>query len=172
MKVTDLKPSEYNPYYEIYIAKVSDEMSLIDSLKEGGIQVENFFKFIPNDKLEYRYAEDKWSIKEVLQHIIDTERVFMYRCFRIARHDKTPLAGYEQDDYIDPSHANKKAINDLIEEYKSVRHSFILLLKSLNENDLKFIGNASESALSSRAAAFITVGHENHHIEVIKSRYL
>ncbi|WP_396601450.1 DinB family protein [Algibacter sp. R77976] len=172
MQVTDLKASEYYPYYKTYISKVSDEMSLVEGFKKGEVKIVNFFESIPNDKLEYRYAEDKWSVKEIFQHIIDTERVFMYRCFRIARNDKTPLAGYEQDDYIDPSHANEKSITDLIEEYKSVRHSFILLLKSLKDSDLKFIGNASENVMSSRAAAFITIGHEIHHIEVIKERYL
>ncbi|MGB5420383.1 DinB family protein, partial [Algibacter sp.] len=159
-------------YYETYIAKVSDKFNLIDGLKEGKIQVENFFKSIPNDKLEYRYAEDKWSVKDVFQHIIDNERVFMYRCFRIARQDKTPLAGYEQNDYIIPSNANKKSLENLIEEYQAVRQNFIVLVKSLSEQDLKQIGTASDSVLSSRAAVFITLGHEIHHVNVIKERYL
>ena len=172
MKVSELSTLEFNPFYATYINKVSNETTLIEAFKKGQVQVVNFFKSIPEDRLEYRYQPGKWSIKEVFQHIIDNERVFMYRCFRMARLDKTPLAGYEQNDYIDPSHANNKSINDLIEEYQSVRHSFILLLKSLNDSDLKFIGNASGNAMSSRAAAFITIGHEIHHLEVLKERYL
>ncbi|MEP3838538.1 MAG: DinB family protein [Algibacter sp.] len=172
MKVTDLTSKEYNPFYETYISKVSGEISLIEGFMKGKIQVEDFFKSIPQDKLEYRYAEDKWSIKEVFQHIIDNERVFMYRCFRIARHDKTPLTGYEQNDYILPSGANKKTISSLIEEYQVVRQNFIVLLKSLSSQDLEVIGTASGSAMSARAAAFITIGHEIHHINIIKERYL
>lgn len=172
MKSTDLSTSEYNLYYETYISKVSDENTLIEGFKDGQIQVVEFFKSIPEDKLGYRYASDKWSIKEVFQHIIDTERVFMYRCFRIARHDKTPLAGYEQDDYIKPSNAEKKSIEDLIEEYRAIRLNSIILLKSLNEEDLKVIGHASGNNMSARAAAFIILGHEIHHIGVIKARYL
>ena len=172
MKVSDLKSTEYNSYYSTYISKVPKNVSITEGFKNGQIQVTNFFKSIPDHKLEHRYAPDKWSIKEVFQHIIDTERVFMYRCFRIARHDKTPLAGYEQDDYVTPSNADIKPINDLIEEYQTVRQSFIVLLKNLSDDDLKFEGNASENPMSSRAAAFITLGHEIHHMEVVKEHYL
>lgn len=172
MKVTDLNNSEYNSYYETYVSKVSKDIRLLDGFIEAERYVVDFFKSISDNKLEYRYATGKWSIKEILQHIIDTERVFMYRCFRIARHDKTPLAGFEQDDFINPSKADKKSLDDLLEEYKVGRQNFIVLLKNLNETDLKFMGHASGSPLSARAAAFIILGHEIHHIEVIKARYL
>lgn len=172
MKVTDLSASEYNSYYRAYTSKVSKDITLIDGFVEAENDVVDFFKSIPENKLEYRYASGKWSIKDVFQHIIDTERVFMYRCFRISRHDATPLAGYEQDDYVNPSNADEKSLNDLIEEYQVGRQSFIVLLKSLKDNDLKFIGHASGYPLSSRAAAFIILGHEIHHMEVIKSLYL
>lgn len=172
MNVSDLSASEYNPYYETYISKVPEETTLMEGFKRGQIQIIDFFKSIPDDKLEYRYASDKWTIKEVFQHIIDTEQVFMYRCLRIARHDTSPLMGYEQDDYIAPSKANKKSLDDLIEAYQAVRQNFIVLLKSLRNEDLKCMGTASESPLSARAAAFIILGHEIHHMEVIKARYL
>ena len=172
MKVSDLNPSEYNIYYKTYIDKVSKEVNLMDGFINGQNNILNFFKDIPEDKLGYRYAKDKWSIKEVFQHIIDTERVFMYRCFRIARHDSTPLVGFEQDDYIKPSRADEKSLKSLIDEYQSVRLSFIVLLKSLNNVDLQCLGHASGNPLSARAAAFIILGHEIHHMEVIKKRYL
>ncbi len=172
MKVTDLNASEYNSYYETYISKVSKNINLIDGFIKADKDVVDFFKSIPENKLDYRYASDKWSIKDVFQHIIDTERVFMYRCFRIGRHDTTPLAGYEQDDYVNPSNADNKSLNNLLEEYKIVRKSFIVLLKSLSDKDLMFKGHASGYPLSARAAAFIILGHEIHHIEVIKARYL
>lgn len=172
MKVTDLNNSEYNSYYETYVSKVSKDIRLLDGFIEAERYVVDFFKSIPESKLEYRYATGKWSIKEILQHIIDAERVFIYRCFRIARRDNTPLAGFEQDDFVTPSKADNKSLDDLLEEYKVGRQNFIVLLKNLNETDLKFIGHASGSPLSARAAAFIILGHEIHHIEVIKARYL
>ncbi|TGV00378.1 DinB family protein [Flavivirga rizhaonensis] len=131
-----------------------------------------FFESIPSDKLNYRYAEGKWSIKEVFQHLIDTERIFQHRCFRFSRHDKTSISGFEQDDYIAPSLANDKSLESLIEEFNAVRQSFIVLLKSLNDVDLKFIGNASSSNMSARAAAFTILGHSIWHINIINERYL
>lgn len=172
MNVSGLSTSEYNSYYWNYVSKVSNELTLVEGFKQGKIQVLNFFKSIPKDKLDFRYAPGKWSIKEVFQHMIDTEQVFMYRCLRIARHDKTPLMGYEQDDYIIPSKANEKSLDDLIEEYQAVRQNFIVLLKSLKDEDLKCMGTASESPMSSRAAAFIILGHEIHHVNVVREKYL
>ena len=172
MKVTDLSTSEYHTFYANYMRQVPKDVNLIAGFKGGSEQLVAFFKQIPSSKLEYRYAEDKWSIKEVLQHIIDTERIFLYRCFRIARQDKTELAGFEQDDYILPSKANSKSIEDLLEEYQTVRQNAIVLLKSLSAPDLKQLGHASGSKLSARAAAFMILGHEIHHMAVLKERYL
>jgi uncharacterized damage-inducible protein DinB len=172
MITKDLKPSEYNQYYSTYIDMIPKELELVDGFYLGLKQVTDFFKSIPKEKLTYKYAEDKWTIKEIFQHIIDTERIFMYRCLRIARHDQTPLAGFDQNDYILPSLANNKSIELLLEEYQAVRQNFIVLLKSLSEADLKFIGNANGNGLAARAAAFIILGHELWHIKIIKERYL
>lgn len=172
MKVTDLQSSEYHAYYANYISKVPKDFTLVEGFKNGSEHVLRFFEGIPSAKLNFRYAENKWNIKEVFQHIIDTERVFIYRCFRIARRDKTKLTGFEQDDYIVPSKASLKPMNDLLEEYNAMRQNSIVLLKSLSEDDLKFVGNASGSELSARAAAFMILGHEIHHVNVIKQKYL
>lgn len=172
MNVSDLTTSEYNAYYSTYITKIPNNTNLIEGFRSGQTQVTDFFKAIPNTKLEYAYAVGKWTIKEVYQHIIDTERVFMYRCFRIGRHDKTPLAGYNQDDYILPSNTNNKTLEDLQEEYQSVRQSSIVLLKSLSATNLKQTGMADNNTMSARAAAFIILGHEIHHINIIIDRYL
>ena len=172
MKTSDLKATEYNEYYYRYINLISKEIKLLDGFEKDRDMVLQFFQSIPVGKLNYSYAEGKWSIKEVFQHLIDTERVFQHRCFRIARHDKTSISGFEQDDYIAPSLANNKSLEMLIEEFDSVRQSYIVLLKSLTDKDLKFIGNANGSDLSARAAAFIVLGHSIWHINVIKERYL
>lgn len=172
MTTKDLNASEYNLFYSTYIDLIPKELELIKGFNLGLQHVTDFFKSISNDKLTFKYAEDKWTVKEVFQHIIDTERIFMYRCLRIARHDQTPLAGFDQNDYILPSLANNKSIELLLVEYQASRQNFIVLLKSLSETDLKFVGNANGSSLSARAAAFIILGHELWHIKIIKERYL
>lgn len=172
MTAQDLVTEEYNPFYSKYINMLPKDLDLIDGFEAGLKNVQDFFKFIPEDKLEYKYAEGKWTIKEVLQHIIDTERIFMYRCLRVARQDKTPLQGFEQNDYIIPSKANKKSLEFLLEEYRSTRQYSIVLLKSFDDEDLKCIGTASGNVMSARSAAFSAIGHEIWHMNIISERYL
>ncbi len=172
MTTKDLKQNEFDKYYERYINKLPNDLPLIEGFKIGTDNVLQFFQSMPSEKLNYKYAEGKWSIKEIFQHIIDTERVFMHRCFRIARHDKTALAGFDQNIYIEPSRAADKSIACLIDEFKSVRQSSIVLLQSLKPDDLECIGNANDNAMSARAAAFMVIGHDIWHMEVIKERYL
>ena len=172
MTTSDLTSEEFNPYYLRYLDKLSKETSLRKGFEIGKITVLNFFTAIPEEKWSYRYAEGKWSVKEVLQHLIDTERIFMYRCFRIARHDKTSLAGYDQNIYIEPSAAANKTVNQLIEEFKVTRNYSISLLNSLRDEDLQHIGNANDSAMSARAAAFTIIGHDIWHMDVVKDKYL
>ncbi len=168
----ELKNSEYNEYYSRYINMVNEDIELISGYEDDKKMVIDFFNSIPENKLEYRYAENKWTIKEVLQHIIDTERIFMYRFLCISRNDKTPLAGYEQDDYIIPSEANYKSMEALIEEFKMTRLYSQNLIKSISEKNLSNIGTASNSQISARACAFLLLGHSIWHINVIKERYL
>jgi len=171
MKVSDLTPSEYNPYYGAYI-DLNNEHDLLEGLRIGLDETLNFFKTIPKDKLEYRYEIGKWSIKEILQHLIDTERVFAYRAMRIAREDNTPLMGFDQDVFVERSNANARGINELISEYRFLRESTISLFYGFSDNMLSNIGEASNSPLSPRAAGFIISGHEKHHCKVIRERYL
>lgn len=172
MITINLKEEEYNPYYGRYINKLPQPTNLIDGFMKGEAMIVSFFKSIPANKLTYRYKPNKWSIKEVFQHLIDTERLFIYRCFRIARNDKTSLAGFDQNIYIAPSNADKKSIEALTEEFSATRKSSISLLSSLSETDLKNIGNANGGAMSARVAAFIIIGHEIWHLDIIKERYL
>ena len=172
MKVTDLEPSEYHEYYKGYIESVPKDLTLLEGLNKGAEMVLEYFNSIPKDKLEYRYEAGKWTIKEVFQHIVDTERVLFYRCFTIGRHDKTNLPGFEQDDYVEPSKANSKSLETIIAEYEAVRNNTMVLIKSLSDEDFKFMGTVSGGDMSSRAAAFIILGHERHHVNVIKARYL
>ncbi len=169
---TDLNSKEFNEYYQRYIDKLPSSIQLREGFVIGKKSVVDFFQNIDDDKLLYRYAPEKWSIKEVLQHLIDTERIFMYRCFRIARKDNTPLAGFDQNLYIEPSGADKKSKEDLLNEFLVNRNHSIQLINSLSDECLSFIGNASENDISARAAAFIVLGHDIWHMDVIKEKYL
>jgi len=172
MKISDLQPEEFSPNNGRYVSTLPKDLELIKSFKDDFETISSLFQSLPTEKLDYRYAPDKWSLKEVFQHIIDTERIFIYRCFRISRHDKTPLPGFEQDDYVLPAQADKKSLEDLVEEFKAVRQNSIVLLKSLNDTDLKFIGIVNGNPISARAAAFNIIGHNLWHVNIIKERYL
>lgn len=171
MTKDNLNSNEYNPYYGTYIKKTTG-LTLRDHLKSSGEQTLSFLKSIPSDKLEFRYAEGKWTIKEIIQHLMDAERIFTYRALRIARKDQTPLPGFEHDDYILPSEANKRSIEDLINEFKAIKLATVALYDSFSEEMLMALGKASKSPISVRAIGFIIMGHEIHHCEVIKERYL
>jgi len=167
-----LTAHEFDIYYKRYLDKLDPKTALRNGFNEGKKTIVAFFKSIPEEKLTYRYQPEKWSIKEILQHLIDTERVFMYRCFRIARKDATPLAGFDQNIYITPSGANEKSLDDLLNEFIINRNNSIALLNSLTDTHLQFIGNSNGEEMSARAAAFTIIGHDIWHMEVIKNRYL
>lgn len=171
MNRADLDKSEYNNYYQTYINK-TEGLSLLTGLSESYGETYNFLKSIPQDRLGYRYEKGKWTIKEVVQHLLDTERVFAYRALRIGRGDNTPLAGFNQDDYIEPSKANERSIEDLLKEYSAVRKATEILFKSLPVDALQNLGIASNADVSVRAIGFIIIGHERHHCQIIRERYL
>ncbi|TXE15651.1 DinB family protein [Psychroserpens burtonensis] len=171
MTKEDLSINEYNPYYHQYIQKAGD-VTISVGLKDNGDTTVLFLESIPEEKLEFRYEEGKWTIKEIIQHLIDTERVFTYRALCIARKDKTLFPGYDQDAYVVSCEANKRSMSSLMNEYKAVRLASIIMFESFSYEMLTRIGIASNSNLSPRAVAFITIGHENHHCEIIKERYL
>lgn len=172
MTIKDLNKNEFNPFYENYINKLTQNLDLREGFIIGKEKVYDFFNAIAEDRLLYKYASDKWTIKEVFQHIIDTERIFIYRCFRISRGDKTSLMNFDQNIYIKPSKANQKSIKQLLDEFITTRDYSISLINSLSDDDLKTIGISSDSNMSARVAAFIIIGHETWHIDIIKERYL
>lgn len=172
MKKTIITEKEYHEYYNVYLNKVSDTITLNEGFEKGKQDVVDFFESVPIEKQNFAYAKGKWTIKEVFQHLIDTERIFLYRCFRLARRDDSPLVGFEQDDFIATANANSKSMALLLEEFTTTRDSFVVLLKTLNEADLKFTGTASNAPISARALAFINLGHYLWHIDIIRERYL
>lgn len=171
MKASQLSKNEYAQYYSNYINKAGEEM-LVSGLESSLSSTLAFFNTIPENKLEYRYDAGKWTVKDIIQHLIDAERVFAYRALRFARQDKTSLPGFEENTYTDMANANKRSRAELLKEYQLVRESTIMLFKSFNEDALKLVGVASNSNMSVRAIGFVIIGHEKHHCEVITSRYL
>ncbi len=169
----NLPTNEYNPYYSGYIQQVKND-SLLAGLEESFEETLLFLKAIPDDKWDYSYSfsEGKWTVKEVVQHILDTERVFAYRALCFARKDKVKLPGFDQDDYLSASFANDRSKDDIIDEYISIRKATITLFKSFTDDMLRQIGVASDNPLSTRAAGFIIIGHEKHHCNIIQERYL
>ena len=168
----DITPNEFDVYYARYINKLPDNSTLLNSFTEGLKNTIHFFNTIPEEKLHYRYQPEKWNSKEILQHLIDTERIFMYRCFRIARRDTTPLTGFDQNIYVLPSRAHEKPIESLVNEFIVTRDNSIAILNSLTDEDLAFVGNSNGAEMSARAAAFTILGHDIWHMNVITNKYL
>ncbi|MBF8149575.1 DinB family protein [Winogradskyella sp. F6397] len=172
MSLNSISTSEYNTYYQPYIDAINEDIGICEGLKQNQNSVVSFFLSIPKEKHSYAYAEGKWTIKDVLLHVIDTERIFTYRALRVARRDKTILPGFEHDDYVVHAGAKNRSFDSLLEEYKAVRQATLTLFSTFDAGTLKLIGNASGSPISVRAIGYILLGHENHHIKTIKERYL
>ncbi|MBW8241526.1 DinB family protein [Muricauda oceani] len=171
MVLSELPSSEYNPFYHTYIMALGN-VDLLEELKNGKTELLSVLEEMPEDRLHYAYAEGKWSLAEALVHMLDTERIFQYRALCIARNDKTPLPGFDQDDYVPFSNAVNRSKMDLIAEYKAVREATICLFDSFDDGALERIGIASGSKMSVRALGFIISGHQAHHVRVIRERYL
>jgi len=129
-------------------------------------------KSIPEDKLYYRYDEGKWTIKEILVHIIDDERIYAYRALRFARKDSTELAGFDQENYAVNSGANKRSIESILHEFETVRKATISLFESFTDEALTSSGIANGNKVSVRALGYHIAGHEKHHVNIIRERYL
>ncbi len=163
--------NEYNPYYETYVGKVG-EGPILSLLSQQGVAIAAFFQNLPADRWDYSYADGKWTIKEMLLHIIDTERIFIYRALRVGRKDSTPLPGFDQDPYVIASGANSRTAESLMAEYEAVRAASLQLFNHLPADAWEQMGTASDSPITPLALAYIIAGHELHHIKIIKERYL
>jgi len=158
-------------FYHNYIKHVP-ENDLMTAFKNQTPVAIHFFQNIPENKIDYAYAEGKWSIKEVLQHIIDAERIFSYRALRFARKDPTPLPGFDENLFAENARAAKRQWNDLMEEFKVVRRATEWLYSSFDEDQLDSTGMSNNSSIYVLGFGYISVGHAIHHMNVIKQRYL
>jgi hypothetical protein len=163
--------TEYLPYYGKYVALVEGG-DILAALSHQLDETLALLRGIPEAQAGFRYAPGKWSIKELVGHVIDGERIFAYRALRFARNDRTPVPGYEQDDYIREAVFDDCALSALAAEFESVRHASLFLFKHLHEEAWTRRGTANESEVSVRALAYIIAGHELHHREILRSKYL
>lgn len=159
---------EYAPYFKTYIDKV-DGVEFIAGLKNQSLV--KALETLSEEEWAYRYAPNKWSVKQVVKHLSDSERVFAYRALRISRNDKTPLPGFNQDDYTDNAYADRQSPAALVREFKNVRAASIDLFESLEEETIDRVGTAGEARTSVLALGFMILGHQNHHIQLFKENY-
>jgi uncharacterized damage-inducible protein DinB len=163
--------NEYAPYYGKYISLVP-EGDVVVTLSRQLDETLALLRGLSVAQADARYAPDKWSIKEVVGHIIDTERIFGHRVFRFARNDQTPLPGFEQDDYVRAADFSNRQLDDLAAEFEHVRRANLYLLRSLDDAAWLRRGVASSNEVSVRALAYIIAGHERHHMHIVRTRYL
>ena len=162
--------SEYDPYYEKYISLVENR-DIIDTLGAQPTALKDLLTAVPEERGNFAYAEGKWSIKEVLGHLIDGERMFAYRLFRISRGDETPIEGFEQDGYIENAHSNDRSFADLLEEFSLLRRANMIFFNNLTDDSWNRIGTANNVKISVRALVYIMAGHIEHHLGILKERY-
>jgi len=164
------QPDEYAPYYGKYISLVGNEpiIKILESLKESSCQ---FFKSLPASQGDHAYEEGKWTIKEVLGHMIDAERTFAYRVLCFSR-EETILPGFDQEVYMLKATFNSRSLEDLADEFKAVREANLYLFRSLTNEQQTQKGIASGNPVSVRALLYMIAGHELHHLNILKERYL
>jgi len=166
------QPGEYNPFYETYIGKSRAFADPVHKLSEQHDEVLSLFRPLDLQKQLFRYAAGKWSVKEVLGHLIDAERVMTYRAMRIARGDQTPLPGFDENVFVAEAQTEHCDWNELLEEFSHVRHATILLFRHIPQEAWLRTGTANGAPLSVRALAYIVAGHTAHHLTILRERYL
>jgi hypothetical protein len=164
-------PSEYAPHYETYVSKVPGG-NLLEILEDQRRETQELLAEIPEGRAIHRYAPGKWSIKEVVGHVTDAERVFSYRALRFARGDETPLPGFDEKAYAPAGRFDTRALLDLAVELDAVRRATIALFTGLDPEALARRGTANTKEISVRALAYIIAGHERHHVGILRERYL
>lgn len=162
--------SEYAANLKRYIDLVAEE-DITPTLEQQRVETASLLRRVDAGKASHRYAPEKWSVKQVVQHMIDAERIFTYRALSIARGETLPLPRFEENDYAEASGADRRNMKDLAEEYEAVRRATVALFRSLPPEAWKRSGTANQNPVSVRALAYATLGHERHHLRVLRDRY-
>lgn len=162
--------NEYAPFYGKYIDTVSE--NVLGELEHQANSFHEFLNSIPEEKVLYAYAEGKWTVKELVGHVIDTERIMAYRALTFARGDANQLPGFEENDYVKKARFNDHTLSALANEFAALRRANVFLFRSFNGDDLNSMGVASGREISVRALLYIIAGHVNHHKNILNERYL
>lgn len=171
-KIEKPAEGEYIPYTIMYIGLLPNDGDVLTHMKNNFVQMKKLLFSLPEEKLLFRYAPDKWTLKEVLVHIIDDERIYAYRALRFARNDKTELPGFEQDDFTKYSGANERDLSNIFEEYEAVRRATISMFSGFPDEAWLRSGIANGGIMSVRAAVYHIAGHELHHLNIIRNKYI
>ena len=162
--------SEYAPYYHRYVELVPDG-DVVEILRTGGRELIEAIRRIPEARAGHRYGPEKWTIRQVIGHLIDAERIFTYRAMRVARGDRTPLASFDENAYVRTAGSDARTLADLAREMECVREASVLLFESLPDEAWALSGIASDKEVSVRGLAYITAGHTRHHLQILRERY-
>ncbi len=160
------------PFYQDYIDKVPDDGKLLQHLKDILVETEKLLLHLPAKKLLYQYAPGKWTIKDIIQHLADCERIIIYRAMRMARRDAQNLPGFDENVFAENAHAEKRTIADLLHELRIVRAASMCFMETLDDDALDGTGTANNYPLSARLLVNHTYAHHKHHLDIIKERYL
>ncbi len=171
MLITKPQSSEYNAWYENYIRQ-TPEGNILELLTQNQKNTPDLFRNIAESKANFAYAEGKWTIKEILGHIIDSERVFAFRLFWFLRKGDAPMPSFDQDEFMKNAHFANRTLKSLADEFAAVRESTLFIVREISEKDLAVQGIMSGNPVSIRALLYIIAGHEIHHLTILKERYL
>lgn len=163
-------PDEYGDYYDNYISLV-EKPNVIEALIQQGQQVYALIQRLSEDDAAHRYAEDKWSVKEIIGHLVDTERIMAYRALCISRGEQTSLPGYDHDAYVEQADFANRSLQSLSAEYDALRNANISMFSSFTKEQILHKGTANEQTVSVRALTFIIAGHEKHHLNILQEKY-
>lgn len=170
-RATRPSPDEYAPYYGTYIRKVVDG-DIVRTLKTQIAETVTYLRGIPESRERHRYAPDKWSVREVVGHVSDAERVFAYRALRFARGDTTALPGFDENEFVKGARLDDRTLPSIVAEFVAVRSATVALFDGLFPEEWARLGTASGKQMSVRGLAWVIAGHELHHLEVLKTRYV
>lgn len=171
MRIALPQAGEYAPAFGRYVARVSGIDDPLRELSAQRARVLGVLSPLTDEQARFRYAAEKWSIKDLLGHLCDAERVFAYRLLRIGRGDKTPLPGFEENDYARAAKSDRRPFTELVAEWSAVRDATSLLARGLSESDWTNEGTSNEAPATARALLYIILGHTEHHMAVLADRY-
>ncbi|WP_116127368.1 DinB family protein [Lewinella sp. IMCC34183] len=171
MTAADLTPDEYATFYHGYVSLVPPAITLRSALDDSAAGLSEYLNELADGREEYAYAPGKWTIKQAVQHLIDTERIMAARALRLGRHDATPLPGFDQDSYAAVADLRHREFPRMVAELETIRKTTVSLFNGFTDEDLRFRGTVSGGPMSCRALGFIICGHGYHHLNVFRERY-